>query len=364
MRTKTGLCASGCAALAVIVLVLAGTGSAASPSICATSGPKCISESVAPHFLTATNPNDPATWNEAVATTRFTNGSGSGGATATHTALSVTFTALGPQTRHFVTINALTDASGASVAGNCTTTWTNDPTVTSPAYNATLPTTVKVTCSYGSTAGGQTVKLHVRFATDTSMNVAKSNANPVSTLITGSVTYGESGNDNPTGPNGTVNDNQTSADSLTVGGFLQGDCFDTSTATVTGATTTQATTATVGQAADAGLPCTPVSAGVDPNAPRPGTFRDVSFAEFPALAGGAVGTVVVDYLTALPKGFVLKELTNPLDPTNPLSWAEVKKCGVATTLDSCIASTKNLPKGGFRYILSVAGSDIDPRYSG
>jgi hypothetical protein len=342
---------TGCAALLATALALAGIGSAASPSVCITNT-SCISEAVAPHFIgAASEPANPATWNDAISITKFHNESGVGGATATHVVLSVTFTSAVAVSTPFVQIvsTSTQDGSGTTIPSTCTTT--------------TTTTTLRRSCDVGNIVGGGDAKLVVRFATATSMNQP-------ATLIRGSVTYGESGNDNPTGPNGQVNDDHADFDSLTVGGNLQGSCFDLNTTpTVSGATATQATSATVGQAALAGLPCTPALAGVEPGTTsnRPSTFtRDISFTEFLPIVGGAKGTVIVDFLTAVPKGFVLKELVNLAAPTNPASWVEVKACGDLTnpSPDSCISGTKNLARGGLRYFLSVAGTLVDPRYSG
>jgi hypothetical protein len=356
------------AGVASIFLALAGLGTAASPNICPTNPatPTCITESVSPHFLTgvSNNPVPPATqWPQAVSTTRFANQSGLGGATATHTKISVTFSGTPiAATAPLIYIADIRTVrpDGTAVPSTCA------PSATQPIAQPPAGTTsVTVTCAVGSVAGGQTVKLVVRFGAAT--NVA----------LDGDVTYGESGNDNPNGPNGTVNDNHSNSDFAFVGGMQQGSCFDlsgTSTVTVSGSdNATQATTATVGVTAIAGLPCTPAAAGVlkaiksGTGQNVPGTFtRDISFTDFLSISNNGAATVLVDFLTSLPKGFKLMELLPGKDPTLLSSWVEVKKCGDTTNQspDSCISDTKNLPKGGFRYFLSAFGTFDDAKYSG
>jgi hypothetical protein len=198
--------------------------------------------------------------------------------------------------------------------------------------------------------------VNVRFATNTSMNTP-------ATLITGTATYDE-GNSNSGGP---TNDTESSQDFLTVGsGTIQGNCFTTSSATISGSTTNQKTTANVGQAAN--LPCTPLDAGVDPSAQLPSSFtQQEAFVEFPALSGGAFGTVILDFFNVKNANqFTLFELTNPAKPTLASSWTKVGNCGTATTLDSCIASTGQVPGkvSGTEYVLHVFGSDFDAKFGG
>jgi hypothetical protein len=367
VKFRLWIACAGLAGVASIFLALAGLGTAASPNICPTRPPAaaCIAESVSPHFLTAVSSNpvpSPSDWPQAVSTTRFTNQSGLGGATASHTKISVTFSgtpiaATAPLI--YIADIRTVKPDGTAVPSTCA------PSATQPIAQPPAGTTsVTVTCAVGSTAGGQTVKLVVRFGAATNLK------------LDGDVTYGESGNDNPNGPNGIVNDNHSNADFVFVGGTQQGSCFDLTTGqtkTVTGSTASQATTATVGQTAIAGLPCTPAAAGVltaiksGTGQNVPGSFtRDISFTDFLSISNNGAATVLVDFLTSLPKGFKLQELVNLADPTNPQSWVEVKKCGDATNQspDSCISDTKNLPKGGFRYILSALGTFDDAKYSG
>jgi hypothetical protein len=363
LRLRYWIGGAGLAGVAAIFLALAGLGTAASPNICPTSPPgaACITETVVPHFLTAVSNNPvppPAQWPQAVSTTRFTNQSGVGGATATHTKISVTFTGQtitpGSPLIYIADIRTVTP-DGTAVPSTCA------PSATQPiAQPAAGVGTVTITCAVGSTAGGQTVKLNVRFGAATNLTA------------TGDVTYGESGNDNPSGPNGTVNDNHSTPDVLTSGGDLQGNCFDFNgnPVQVGGSTLNQATQATIGQTSIAGLPCTPAAAGVLKGVPGqnvPSTFtRDISFTDFLSIVNDGRATVLVDFLTSLPKGFKLMELLVGQNPTLASSWVEVKKCGDLTNQSptSCISDTKNLPKGGFRYVLSAAGVTDDTRYSG
>ena len=199
----------------------------------------------------------------------------------------------------------------------------------------------------------------VRFSTGTSLD------------LTGAASYGEGGNDSSP-PNGTVNDTQQARDKLVIaaGAAAQGNCFDGAQffkglVTVSGSTSEQATTASVGPADSVlSLPCTPASAGVDSAlANRPDSFsQKVSFVEFMKLPGNAVGTVTIDF-SSLPADFVLKEFigTNPKADTD---WTAVLPCVSnlpPSGADSCIVSRKS---GGRKYLLNVFGSTVDPRYGG
>jgi hypothetical protein len=335
---KPGL-AAAVAATAVIasLLAFASGGQAASPNICttpstATSNASCVTELVTPHVLT--------TGGDAVSITSFTNQSGIGGATATHVVLKVAF----PSS---VSVEAITILLNGAVSSTpC----------------AVPPSSVSaVSCPVGSIIGGDKAKMIVRFST------------AGGGTLEGSATYGESGNDSlPPRPNGTANDSQVARDSLAIAGAGQaGNCYDLATggiANVSGSTTTQSTAASVGKAASSlNLPCTPASVGVDTDpSHRPSSFsQNVSFAEFMTITGNAAGTVTIDFLSSLPKGFVLKELKVGFDPTLTTSWFVVPTCASNPSGgDSCIVSTKNLPKGGMEYILNVLGSSFDPRYGG
>jgi hypothetical protein len=337
----------GAAAVIGSLIAFTTVGKAASPNICttvstATTNASCVDQTVAPHVLSANE--------DAVSITRFTNQSGVGGATATHVVLRATFPSPVTVTGVLLFVNGVQ----VSTTNLCT-----------PATLPSGPSAQSVECSVGSIAGAGNAKMIVRFKTDQAMTV------------TGAATYGESGNDSlPPRPNGTVNDTQQSRDSFTIAtpGTAQGDCFDASQfvgglASVSGATTTQSTAASLGQASTSlNLPCSPASAGIDtdPNH-RPASFtRPVSFAEFMQIAGNAFGTVTIDFLTSVPNGLVLKELVAGTDPTVATNWLAVPNCvsGLPPSGDSCIFSRKNLPKGGLELILHVLGSSVDPRYIG
>jgi hypothetical protein len=329
------------------LLAFATGGKAASPNICntsstATSNASCVDQTVAPHVLTANE--------DAVSITRFTNQSGVGGATATHVVLRATF----PSPVTITGILLFVNNAQVSTTNLCT-----------PATLPSGPSIQSVSCSLGSMSGGGNAKMIVRFKTDQAMTV------------TGAAAYGESGNDSlPPRPNGTVNDTQQSRDSFTIAaaGTGQGDCFDANQfvnglASVSGATTTQSTLASLGQASPSlSLPCSPASAGIDTDPThRPASFtRPVSFAEFMQIAGNTFGTVTIDFLTSVPNGLVLKELLAGTDPRVASNWQTVLNCvsGLPPSGDSCIFSRKNLPKGGLQLILHVLGSSVDPRYIG
>jgi hypothetical protein len=346
MRKKV-LVISGLFALAgtiavAAVLGTAGIGKAASPNICltpSTTNASCVAQLTAPHVLTAGQ--------DAVSVTRFTNESGIGGSSATHVVLSATFlvgTVATPVTVKGVTL--FVNGSPVSTA-SC-----------SPASLATPPTSVAtVSCPVGTIAGDSSAKLVVRFSASSARTVA------------GSASYGEGGNDSATPrPNGTKNDLQTSRDSFTIAGTsAQGNCFDTSLATLSGSTATQVTTASIG-AVDPSLdlPCTPGGAGVDTVGTRPTGFVPIWFTDFLTVNNGGFATVTLDALFNVPKGFVLRELTG-LNPSDAASWTAVPACngsGLPPSGDSCIFETSSLPKGGVRWILHAFGTLFDSKYAG
>jgi archaellum component FlaF (FlaF/FlaG flagellin family) len=336
---KPGL-AAAVTAVAVIasLLAFASGGKAASPNVCTTSSTEttnasCVAELVSPHVLTANK--------DAVSVTSFTNQAS--GATATHVVVSVTFS---PS----VTVKAIKVlVNGIVVSSSCTP--------------ASLPvSTSLVSCPVGNISAGVKAKMVVRFSTATSVD------------LVGAASYGESGNDSSP-PNETANDTQKARDSLVVavGGAAQGNCFDAAQffkglVTVSGSTSDQSTTASVGQAdSSLNLPCTPVSAGVDTNpSHRPPSFtEDVSFVEFMKLPGNAVGTVTIDFSSLL-AGFTLKEFvgTDLTTVGTAANWTDVLPCSNLPPSYlplSCIVSRK---AGGTRYILNVRGSTVDPRYGG
>ena len=340
---KPGLAAAVAAvAVTASLLALAGGGQAASPNICTEASTElvdasCLTEQVVPHVLT--------TGGDAVSATTFTNQSGVGGATATHVVLSVTF----PGTAT-VTVEAIRMlVNGTVVSNSCT-----PATLPGPAPGQT------VSCSFGSIIGNDKAELIVRFSTTAGGS------------LVGAASYGEGGSDSNPHPNTTVNDTQQARDTLAIAGTSAvGNCYDVATGQtqeVRGSTASQSIKAVVGKASSANLPCTPVSVGVDidPKHLRsPLSFtQSVVFAEFTAITDGATGTVTIDFLSSLPKGFVLQELKLGFDPTDPHSWVQVPTCASNPSGDSCIASQKNLPKGGQEFILNVLGSSFDPRYGG
>jgi hypothetical protein len=345
MRKKV-LFISGLFALAgtidvAAVLGTAGICKSASPNIClspstSTTNASCVAQLTAPHVLTAGQ--------DAVSVTRFTNQSGLGGSTATHVVLSATFlvgTVATPVTVKGVTL--FVNGSPVSTA-SCSPASLANPVAT-------------VSCPVGTIPGASSAKLVVRFSASTAMTVA------------GSASYGEGGNDSsPPHPNGTKNDLQTSRDSFTIAGTsAQGNCFDTSLATLSGSTATQVTTASIG-AVDPSLdlPCTPGGAGVDTVGTRPTGFVPIWFTDFLTINSGGFATVTLDALFNVPKSFVLRELTG-LDASAAASWTAVPACngsGLPPSGDSCIFATSNLPKGGVRWTLHALGVLFDSKYAG
>jgi hypothetical protein len=355
-RNSLGLV--GLAALVAVAgaLAFAAGGRAASPNICThpsaldpstgqLTGASCVTQLVAPHFITAGS--------DAISVTKFTNESG-GAANATHVVITVTF----PSAVTLRSVNGV-----APAASGCTTSSTS------------------VSCPYGSVSG--TVKLTVRFAATTTM------------LVTGTVTYGEAGNDNPGGPNGGVNDRQVNYDTLTISSNAAGGCFDTVPPTQTGTNGgTQSTAATVGLAADTTLPCTFVDAGVlakSVSAKHGALNTEVSFVEFPFLPAGTFATVKLLF-TPLPAGVNLNKLSLLEDTSYPAPFATSGFFGTFVTVpvcnkdgsipgtngtpalgatdalphsnDSCIFNRSSLPKGGGEIDMHVLGSLFDGHYQG
>jgi hypothetical protein len=331
----------------VALLAFAHGGNAASGNICAvpsTTNASCVKESLTPHVITANG--------DAISVTDFKNESGIGGANATHVVVSATFSPGPVNVKRIILI-----VNGVQVFSNPPPS----PSSPNPCTPALLPaSTATVSCSAGNIAGAGRVRLIVRFSTG------------VDTQVAGKATYGEGGTDNcPNQPNCTVNDSQGSSDSLTIAtsGNAQGSCFDPAQfvkglVTVSGSTVNKIVTASVGQAdSSQNLPCTPASAGVDPNLPRPPSFLTpgVAFAEFTTVQNNAVGTVTIE-LSSVPTGFVLKELKPGFDPALEGSWIAVPQCvsGLPPSgFDSCILKTT-----GKKFVLNVFGSPVDPRYGG
>jgi hypothetical protein len=318
----------------VALLVFASGGGAASGNICASpslTSASCVKESLSPHVVTANG--------DAISVTDFKNEAGIGGATATHTVVSATFTPAPVSIKQVILL-----VNGVQVSSAPCTVSTDS-----------------VSCPAGNIDGGGSVRMIVRFSANADTQVAAK------------ATYGESGNDNcPSRPNCTVNDTQGNSDSLTIasGATAQGSCFDASQfikglVTVSGSTLNKIVTASVGQAdSSQNLPCTPAGAGVDTNqAHHPTTFLtpDVAFVEFMKLTSNGLGTVTIE-LASVPSGFVLKEFVGT-DPTNPADWVAVPPCGPQGVppagSDSCIAKAS-----AKKFTLNVFGSPVDPRYGG
>ena len=334
MPRKSWLQLGGGVALAVVaaVLALASGGRAAGFSICSTpstptSNASCVSQIVTPHVVTANS--------DALSITQFTNQSD--GLTATHVVVGVAFPSQ-------VTIKSITlSVNGSTVFSNPPP----NPATPNPCSPPALPVTgMTASCSVGDIAPGGTVRLVVRFSTNTGM------------VLTGSASYGD--------------DTQRSVDTLGIANasiVAQGGCFNTAQITLAAGTTTQATRGIIGRIAPSfGLPCTPASVGVDFDPThRPAGFQPVSFAEFKPPAEGTFGTVTVRFFTSLPIGFVLKELTGS-DPTSASNWTAVPNClssGLPPSgTDSCVFKKATPPSGGLEYGLHVLGSPTDPRYSG
>jgi hypothetical protein len=344
------------AAVIAAVLVLASGGTAAGKNIClspSTTAASCVGEVAAPHFISSGS--------DALAITKFTNESGSGGGTATHVVLSVGFSNPADSTPVNVNVKSITllvNGSAAALTG-CTPT--------------TLPATVSsVSCPVGNLAGGGTAKLTVQFAASTT------------TKLNGTATYGE-GSGTPGQPTNSV---QGNTDTLTVvtDGSAGGGCSNAAQ-NPSGTLGGQTTSASVGTAADSSLPCTYADAGVlSSSLAATGTLKSqISFVEFPALAKGAPATVKILF-TPLPAGVNLNKL-KLLEDTNYqagsffLTSITVPNCDrsgnipapvgipavgatddVPHSNDSCIFNRSPLPSGGGELDLHVSSSPLDGHY--
>lgn len=314
------------------LLAVATAGRAASTNICSTpstgtplSPASCVQELVVPHYI--------STGASAISLTKFTNQSGVGGATATHTVISVNF-----QTPVSVTAIALS-VGGLPISATSCTPSPGSSSVTS------------VSCPVGNIAGGSTAKMTVEFSGATT-----------TMTLTGAASYGE-GCCNASNP---PNDYQVNYDKLTVvtDGTASGDCFSTTTWNVNGKTSTQSTSASGGQGSG-GFPCTFADAGVFPTVPA-GYHTQVSFVEFPVMTGSPA-TVVIQF-TPLPSGLNWK--TFPLYENNGGANFVVPNCNLdgsvpsGSGFDSCIYNRSTLPKGGAEIDMHVTGSPIDGSYWG
>jgi hypothetical protein len=328
-------------------------GRAAGAGICADASAPCLVETLAPQSL--------ATGQTGVSLTKFVNPTS---ATATHTAISLTFS----NPVQVGTVQLVVNGS-LQTATTCTSTAT---TVTCP--------------DFGSTVGGSFDKLIVQYSTTTTGALT----------ATGQVMFGES-NDNTGGP---ANDTDTSSDSVAVfdGAGYATACKTSGAAESIAAGDTSLTAtlqyvaaATGPSAANGFLPCTPVSAGVIPNSH--GVNTEVAVVDFPSIAapncpGGqpagqsfcyAVGTL--DFLSGLPKGSNAKNLvlyealasggfvfdaTKLVVPACSANGLPPSPGAPATSAvnDTCIYARSNLPKGGIELGLHVIASPQDGHYSG
>jgi hypothetical protein len=372
---KPGLAASVTAAVVIAsLLALASGGKAASPNVCATSSisasppvyASCVKQTVFPHTLNAGL--DFNAGQAAVSSTKFVNESG--GATATHTGLITTFS--------------------SSVQVNAITVFRNGTKVVSPTCTPALALdgTYSVTCSdIGSTSAGKSSRLLVQFSVETSRSLT----------IWGSASYGESGSDQPGGPNGTVNDRQRSAPQ-TVGVIegtdtrAQGKCTSSNFA-VSGGDSSIASALTYGAAADQDIAdiCTPAATGITPSVIRVNTqivFADVTKlkTKVPSTFGG-LATLKL-FITPLPSGVTVKnapiyedvsanqDFTSyiivppctpsgaPPNPGVPAAPATQTNPPIPQVNDSCIYNRSTLPRGGGEFDLHIFGSSVDPRYGG
>ena len=338
LQRRKALALTGVLALitSALALVLAGGGTAASGNICknptTTGNPyaSCATELVSPHFLTAGN--------SAVSLTVFKNEAGSGGATATHTVLRVTFS-------HAVNVSSIAWSLNGSAPSSTG--------CTAPGTSLT-----SASCSIGNVPGGGKAVMFVKFSTSLAETL---NAN---------VQYGEGAAQ----PNSVPNDSQDGKpDSLTIasgtttgGTAAQGDCFATpSGGGATGNNGKQQTTVTVPGDGTLNLPCMPIDAGVRDD----GFATQTSFVEFPLLSSSTAPAILVIKVTPLPtslkKTFPLFEDRNG----DGIFEITVPTCNAQPTpipagYDSCIFNRTALPKGGYELDLYATGSLLDSSYHG
>jgi hypothetical protein len=354
-QTRAIVVLCGVSAIVAVAAALAfvGTGRAAGTNICGDG--KCLVETLAPHSLAAGVTG--------VSLTKFTN-EASGGATATHTTMSVTFS----QPVTIVSFQLVVNGTLLPSAPTCTQSSTG------------------VSCSdFGSTLGGSFDKLIVQYSTTNGAVTA-----------TAQVTFGEQNT------NGVPkNDRFTSTDTVNVfnGTAFGSQCKnDNSTNTLNGgdssltASLTYVAGATEANASNGFLPCTPVSAGVIPGSKAVNT--EVAVVDFPAAAAAncakdpvsgntfCYALSTLNFLSGLPKNenannFVLYEALVSSGLKFDSTKIVVPPCDATTGLppspgapatsslnDSCVAGTSNLSKGGVRVQLHALASPPDQNYGG
>jgi hypothetical protein len=315
---STALVLVGLVLSACLLVVFASRGSAASGSICPPTGTPCINVSLFPGFV--------AVGSNGLAVAKFTN---EGGATATHTVVSVQL-----------------------------------PSGTSAAAISSVPaaacSTSTVSCSFGNVKGGSQVKVFVQFT------ATAPSSGPVTATATVSFDEGNGNNGTPTndtvvsGPSNGITLVDTGASSA-----LNGKC--TGASSLAASTDLQAISATY-PAAAGDLPCTPVDTGVDLVNIVVGSNDRITFVDLPLLSGNGLATVLWDLVT-LPKGtnvnsFVLHEIPGyPATIGDPSTWPAVQPCvshAPPAGQDVCIDARAKLGAKGIRLTLQVAGQGVDP----
>jgi hypothetical protein len=230
--------------------------------------------------------------------------------------------------------------------------------------NCTLQSAGWVRCDLGNVRAGETRRV--------SVVVSGPSAD---FTIAGTAFWNEKVNGSNPLPNNHVGPVVSNTVDVPAGTDIQGRCqtvTNTSplTLSTTSSTSKQRTLVSITKQAE-NFPCTPASAGVEAGAAPDGACggnactTQISFVFFPALPAGATGTVTLDFPgTELPNGttpknFVLYEFV--LNAPN----VPVGDCGSTNaSTDSCIISRGKYGMQGVELVLSVKGSDIDPRYVG
>ena len=279
-RVLLGVCAVALVSAAVLGYV--GRGDAAGTAICpptntVPAAPSCLTAFVSPHTLSAGQ--------AAVAIGTFDNKSTS---TASHLNLKLLFG--DPNNLDLsgqpTPVNVSVDTSKITVVLN----GVRQSASCIPAQTGTtaFATTNNISCDVGNIAGRANAKILASFAplSDAGSQVA----------VNVRATYGESGNDNPGGPNGSVNDQKTTlvSDANTVSlvaatdTTTKGQCttFTTGTQSVFGGDATTTVNAEYPATSDPFLPCTPVVAGViQQTVVINGVSGKIAFLELPLLSG-------------------------------------------------------------------------------
>jgi hypothetical protein len=352
---------AGVVAAATIGFV--GRGEAAGSHVCAISSDftqtpptkaSCLNEQLAPLTLKAGV--------DGLAITKFVNQST---ATATHTTLTVFFSAP-------VTVDGFSLFVNGKAASTtkCKAFPTTDPTAPTGGTTATCG-------DIGSTDGGNFDKLIIKYKLAT----AGTDLN-----VYAQVGYGESGSDS--GQKVTVNDKQQSqiataqvSPAKTVVASACSELAGGSFATLSASDNKVKTSIQYTAASDSFLPCTPVSAAV---IQKIGVNTEIALVDFPNVSGPGYASIVLDFSSGSLKAdtFVLYEALPPSFDFTPANRIVVPPCdamglppnpGVPPAKatestpqvnDSCISTPPITIPGGVEVGVHAIASPLDSHYGG